>query len=86
MIAGSRAKVYGVCWQDDTEPWGWEPRSLWRRRVDAEAELERQVEVDAAEIDSWLRSVHKAWDEKRRREIALRDARDALSIQEYKLR
>jgi hypothetical protein len=25
--------VYGVCWQDDAEPWGWDPlarKGIWR--------------------------------------------------------
>jgi hypothetical protein len=70
--------VYGVCWQDVTEPWGWEPRSLWRLREDAEAELERVVEEYARGVGGWR-------GERTTREETFAWARQCHSVQEYEV-
>ena len=78
--------VYGVCWQDRCEPWGWEPLSLWRDRDDAADELERVIKE---ELPSYIEHYNTFWKKTRpsiRHERAEKEVRDPHSIREYELR
>lgn len=53
---GGVMTVYGACWQDVTEPWGWEPITLFVDRSDAEAEVQR---LDGEASESVVHSVQE---------------------------